>query len=89
MMKWLWDKINNMNGWKAVIAVVLSVGTSYLGLHDQQITNATKLDDYIQAQKETDRRQDHALEVMTSTIHQDIQHLGDKIDNGTRPSRTK
>lgn len=80
----LFNLLKNMNGWKAVIAVVLTVGGSYLGIKEDLVSNRQQLNDFIKAQKDRDDLQDNANDRNYMLIHNDLNRLGDKIDESNR-----
>lgn len=80
----LFNLLKNMNGWKAVIAVVLSVGGSYLGIKEDLVSNRVQLNDFIKAQKDRDELQDTTNDRNYMLIHNDLNRLGDKIDESNR-----
>lgn len=83
-MNSLFNLLKNMNGWKAVIAVILSVGGSYLGIKEDLVSNRVQLNDFIKAQKDRDELQDTNNDRNYMLIHNDLNRLGDKIDESNR-----
>jgi len=88
-MNSLFTVFNRMNGWKSVIAVILSVGSAYLGIKDELTTNKTQMTAFINYQSKVDERQDKQFDVLQQMIHDDLQHLGDKIDERNRAAGVK
>lgn len=87
-MKWFFEKLNSMNGWKAVIAVIGMVGTSWLSIHDQLQTNHAELAAFIAAQAVHDKALADSLDMYRNFTMDRMNRLEDKID-GIKSARTK
>lgn len=87
-MKSIWDMLTNMNGWKAVIAIVSTAGASYLGLHDDIKDAQNNLKTFIEVQSVRNATLDHQLEIYRMEQREDMFKLQESV-RGIKSGRTK